>query len=399
MPDILNGQGLTVLTLSEIVANLEAAMKAIYGTDINIDQNSPDGQMINIFAQACEDIRELLVQINNGFDPDFAAGSTLDQRVALNNIARQAGTFTIQPVDITVSGTVFLQGLDAAAADPAGTGYTIQDNAGNQFVLLDSTTLTVGTTTLDFRAKNIGNVQTTVDTITNPVTIVLNVTSVNNSLAALSIGQNEETDAQLRVRRQRSVALASNGYLNGLLGTVLALTGVVDAKLYENDTSSTDANGIPGHGMWLIVNGGANTDIANVIYEKKTMGANMKGAVSVPITTPSGAIIDYLFDRPTAVPLHIRFNIQTTSSSAVFDQAALKNYFVANLSYGIGDFAETASLTALGIAAINAQGGGGFPEEMEISSDGSTWVDYLPTPTLDKEWVVSTGNITITVIP
>lgn len=398
MPDVLNGQGLTVATLSEIVASLETSIKAVYGNDINIDQNSPDGQLINIFAQACEDLRELLVQINTGFDPDFATGSILDQRAALNNIARQNGSYTIQPIDITVTSTVALQGLDAAANDPNGTGYTIQDNSGNQFILLDSSTLTVGTTTLDFRAKNLGAVQTTIGTITNPVTIVLGVTVVNNSVGALSTGVDQETDAQLRVRRQRSVALAANGYLNGLLAAILALDNVVDASLYENDTGATDANGIPAHGMWLIVDGGANTEIANVIYEKKTLGANMKGAISVPIITPSGATIAYLFDRPTAISLHIKFNIQQTSSAAVFDLTSLKNYFVTNLSYGIGEFAQTADLVALAIAGIAAQGGGGFPDQMQISPDGVTWGDYLPTPTLDKEWVVSANNIGITVV-
>jgi uncharacterized phage protein gp47/JayE len=74
VPDVFDTTGLTVSTLSEIRADLEAKLKAIYGNDINIDPDSPDGQLINIFAQAGIDLREIILQINSSFDPDQAAG-------------------------------------------------------------------------------------------------------------------------------------------------------------------------------------------------------------------------------------------------------------------------------------------------------------------------------------
>lgn len=398
MPDVFDSTGLTVKTLSEIVTDLETGLRNIYGADINLDQNSPDGQLVNIFAQACADIRELAVQINNGFDPDRAVGRILDERVVINNIERLGGTYTIQPISVTVDRTVSLQGLDANFNDPNGTGYTVQDNAGNQFILQDSTTLTAGVHSLNFRAKAIGKIETTVNTITSPVTIILGVTAVNNPTGALQIGQDEETDAQLRYRRQASVAINSQGYLNGLLGDVLNLTGVTDAKLYENFTNAVDAHGIPAHGVWLIVEGGANTDIANEIYANKSYGCNMKGSVSVNITTASGAVFTALFDRPTAENLYIRFDIKKTLATATFDLTAIKQYIVANLTYKIGQFAETSLITATALSAINATGGNGVPINVEISTDGITWVDYLDTATLDKQFVLDVTRITPTVV-
>jgi len=398
MGDILDATGLTVKTRSEIVADLEAAFKAIYGSDINIDQNSPDGQLIGILAQQAIDVRELLVSIYNSFNPDRAIGTPLDERVAINNIQRRGGTFTVQPITLVITRTVTLQGLDANYNDVNATGYTVQDNSGNQFILVDTETFTVGTYSRNFRAKNLGLVETTVNTITNPVTIVLGVASVNNPSGALEVGQNEETDAQLRLRRQYSVAIAASGYLNGLLGAVLNLSGVTDAKLYENVTNVTDADGIPAHSTWLIVEGGANTDIAQTYYEKKSAGSGMKGAVSVPITTPSGNIINFLFDRPTAKDLYIRFDIQRTITGTTFDQAAIKQYLVDNLVYSIGAFAETSTITAQAIAAIAASSGGGVPLNVEISDDGSTWADFLEVTTLDEQWTVDTSRITITII-
>lgn len=396
MVDVINANGLTISSLNEIIDDLETGLRTIYGADINIDQNSPDGQLINIIAQAAIDVRELAQQIYNGFDPDKAVGRVLDERVVINNIERQGGSFTIVPITIVVDRTVTLSGLDANFNSINGTGFTIQDDAGNQFILVDTETFTAGTYSRNFRARNIGAVETTVNTITNQTTIVLGVVSVNNPSAALEIGQNEETDAALRVRRQRSVAIASNGYLNGLLGVVLNLDGVTDAKLYENITNAVDANGIPAHGTWLIVEGGANTDIADAYYAKKSFGSDMKGIVEVDITTASGDIFTVKFDRPTAADLYIRFDIQPTTLTPTYDLDDIKAYIVANLSYNIGDFAETSSITTIAAAAIAAGGGGGVAVNVEISDDGLAWVDYLAVADLDEQWVVDTTRITIT---
>lgn len=396
MPDSLGATGLAIKTLPEIVSDLETALRNIYGSDINLDQNSPDGQLVNIFAQAAIDIRELAQQIYNGFNPDAAVGRILDERVALNNIERQGGTYTITPIELVTDRTVNLQGLDADFNDPDGTGFTIQDDAGNKFILIDSVTLTAGTNTVNFRAKNIGAVETTTGTITNPVTIVLGVTSINNPSAALQTGSNEETDAELRIRRQKSVAIASTGYLNGLLASVLNLDGVTDAVLYENVTNSVDADGIPAHGIWLVAEGGANTDIADEIYAKKSYGANMKGDTEVDITTASGAIFTAKFDRPEAKDLFIRFDIQPLTATATFNQAAIKDYLVANLSYNIGEYAETSRITCIIKDAITSLGEQGAAINVEISDDNATWVDYLTVDTLDEQWVVDAARITIT---
>jgi uncharacterized phage protein gp47/JayE len=398
MVDLLDASGLTIATRSEIVTALETSLKAVYGNDINVLSNSPDGQMIGIFAQSAIDIRELASQVYASFDPDRATGRVLDERVAINNIQRLAGSFTIIPVTIVTDRTVTLQGLDALANDINGSGYTIQDGAGTKFILIDTITLSAGSHVVNFRAEKIGAVLTTTNTVTNQVTIVLGVNSVNNASGALQVGVNEETDALLRVRRQRSVALSSNGYLNGLLGQVLNLDGVTDAKLYENSTDSTDANGIPAHAIWLIVEGGSITDIANMIYAKKSFGCDMKGATTLDILTASGAVFTAKFDRPTAENLHIRFDIQKTVATALFDQTAIKNYMVNNTSYDIGQYAETSSITALALKAIQSTGAFGVPVNMEISKNGSTWLDFLNTTTLDKQFVVDTSRITITVL-
>lgn len=394
MTDVLNENGLQVSTATELVDDLTTSFQTIYGTDISVDQNSPDGQMINIFAQGQTDIRELLLQIYNSFDPDNCSGRLLDERCAINNVFRRGGTFTTVDISITTDRTVSLQGVDENYNDINAMGYTIQDNAGNQFILVNSQTLTAGTTSVLFRAQQLGRVEVTPQTITTPVTIVLGVTSVINPGAQSSLGENEETDTELKIRRRQSVSIGSSGYLNGLLAYVLQLNGVTDAALYENYTSQTDANGIPPHCIWLIVEGGAASDIANALYIKKSYGCDMRGDITYTITTPSNQQFIAKWDEPTTQNLYMKFNIQSLKSGISFDEDAIKQYIINNTSFMIGASAETASLTATAQAAIDANGGEGVALGVLISTDNQSWVEYV-SPAMASKLVLSSVDITV----
>lgn len=398
MPDNFDATGLTVETASEITADLTAGFQGIYGADINVDQNSPDGQVIGIFTQAGVDLRELLVQVNNSFDPDQAIGAQLDQRCAINGISRAGATYTVQPVDVTVNQSITLAGLDGNFNSANGVGYTVSDDNGNQFILATTTALTAGTTTIEFRAAKLGAVSVPVNTITTPITIVAGVIGINNPSAPLSVGQNEETDPQFRVRRQRSVSLTSNGYLNGLEAALLALPNVTGAAVYENVTDATDGNGIPGHGIWAVVEGGANSDIANTIYVKKSDGANMKGSIVVNEISPAGIIVPIRFDNPTPEPLFLQFTIKQTTPGFSFDTTAIAAAIAASLSYEVGSFAETSVPTAAAVAAIQSLGGGGVPLLMEISTDDATWTDFIEPSTLGSQFTVAAADINISVV-
>lgn len=67
MPNQIDSNGLQIKTLDEIVGAIVTALQIIYGVDINVSQNSPDGQLIGIFAQVVVDQLELLVDIFNTF--------------------------------------------------------------------------------------------------------------------------------------------------------------------------------------------------------------------------------------------------------------------------------------------------------------------------------------------
>lgn len=398
--DLLDENGLQTKDADTLTTELEDGLKAIYGSDINLDSNSPDGQQVGIIVQAGLDIRELITGVYNSFNPDNAVGTVLDQRVAINNIERSGGVYTVVPEDVETDRSVSLVGLDdqAEEAEPTGDIYTIQDDAGNEFYLINSATLAAGTTTVNFRAKNIGNIEITSGTITTQKTIVLGVISLTNSSGVLTQGTNQETDSAIKVRRTKSRSNASFGYLNGLQGKLAAIDGVSDAKVYENKTSAIDSDGIPAHGVWCIVKGGTNANIAAVMESTLNPGVNMKGDVTVNLTTPAGISQPYNFDRPTSEDLYIKFNIQTTEDGATFDETTIKEYIADNQTYSIGEYAETSEITELIKTEIDALGGGGVALDVQISNNGSTWVSYLETTAKDYQFTIDTSNITITVL-
>lgn len=395
MTDILNENGLQTSTAPELLQTLQNDFKNIYGEDVLLDSSTPDGQWLNILVQKGVDVRGLLTQLYNSFNPNNTQGSLLDQRCAINNVFRKAGTFTTVTVNVVTDRALTLQGLDDNYNNPEATGYTIQDNEGNRFILVNTTTLSTGSNSLLFRSESLGGVVVLPNTLTTPVTIVLGVVSVNNPTTANAIGTVEELDEELKVRRRQSVAISSFGYLNGLQAALLQLPGVTDAKVYENYTSSTDANGTPAHCIWVVMDGGAISDIAETIYSRKCPGTNMRGNITYTITTNAQTQFIAKWDNATVTPFYIKFNIKPTVADITFNQTAIKEYMEQRLMFNIGEFAETASITEIAQNAIDSVGGKGYAVNVEISTDQTTWVEYL-SPVVATRY--SVAGITITEI-
>lgn len=330
MPNALSATGLTTATKSELTTTMTTAFQQAYGSDINLSSDSPDGQLMNIFIQVILDIQDLVSQVYNSFDPDNAIGTVLDQRVAINGIQRQAGTYTVTPITVVNSQSVNLYGLDQTA-QPV---YTVADAAGNQWKLQNSQIgMAAGTHVLNFQAALPGAVTTTPNTITVQVTIVLGVTSVNNPTTYTTLGVNEESDAALKLRRAKSVSLASQGYLQGLLAALENIPGMSAAFVYENNTNTTDSNSVPPHSIWAITSGSAlAADIAQAIYTKRNAGCGMKGTQTYNVTQIDGTIFQVLWDEVAAVNIFVTFAASslngTTPPNIAAIRAGLPNSFV-----------------------------------------------------------------------
>ena len=348
MPDLLDATGLQTKTRTDLVTELTSAFQTIYGADINLDANSPDAQLLQIFAQGGIDLRELLAAIYTSFDPDRAIGRQLDSRCAINGVYRNAGTYSTVVMSVTVDRSVTLSGVNSV---PVSSAFTVSDLAGTKWVLETTTAVSNATypytASLTFRASVLGTVTAGANSLTFISSPQLGVVSVNNSAAAVA-GTNEETDAALMLRRQKALAIPAKGSFESMLSAVTAVSGVVQAVLYENTTNVTDANGVAPHGCWLIVNGGTDANVAQAAYTRRPLGTPLQGAVTVNITQIDGSNFPLKFSRPTPELLYVSYTIASSNGIAV-DYKGLGYRLITelNATLSIGSKADATTVVAL----------------------------------------------------
>lgn len=381
--------GLHLQTRDEIVTELENQFKAIYGADISLAPNSPDRQMIEIFAQAKMDILELAADVYASFNPDEARGRVLDARGSINGVARSVATYTKVMVNVTLDREVALKG-----ADNFSSPFTVANGSGTQFYLEESQTLPAGVHSLSFRAAELGAVDVTAASLTTIVSVTLGVTATSNPAVPYQSGVNEETDSQFRTRRRAAVALPSQGYLQGIQGALRAVDGVTDCVVYENVTTVTDAFGIPGHSMWAIVDGGDEDEIAQTIYVKRNAGCGMRGDEVVAVPQVNGTALNVRFDRPVYADLHMKFTVTSLTPLHAIDAEYLKNKIFEQIVYGIYQPADLTAITTLlkSLDPLIVVTTGG------VSGDDVTYESYLYPDTIQTRWLVSTSRIDFTVI-
>lgn len=398
--DELTAAGLLTKDNLTLVSDLKTNLQNIYslnGEVLNFDSNTPDGQLVEILAELGTVIREQLTEVYNSIDPDKCVGSVQDNRYQINYLTRNAGAYTLQNIAITANKTVSLQGLDGSFNEENASAYALSDDTGNIWYLVDSTTIFSGTTTLEFRAAQKGVIIPVVGTITNQVTIEQGITSVINNVGPTSIGYEQESDSDFRIRRNISTGTRSENNFDTIWANLLALDGVTDVNGHQNVNGSTDSTGTPAHSIWFIVEGGANTDIANIIYANMG-GSGTKGNVTVPIITSSLQTININFDRATIVPLYIKFDLQVITELGEIDQNGIKEFIANNLTYNIGENAETSKITEICANAMIADGGNGYALNVQISLDGTNWEDYIEVSTIADKLTPDTSRIIINVV-
>ena len=161
-------------------------------------------------------------------------------------------------------------------------------------------------------SKDFGGAQAEPNTLTVIVSPLNGVISVTNAIAATP-GNDEESDAQLRARQKLSTEAPSQYLIDSLYARLNALDNILSTRVYENDTSVTNALGLPPHSFNAIVSGASDDDIAEQVFFQKTPGVQTFGATTVVITDSQGLPRDISFDRPTLVDIYVTINTNETS--------------------------------------------------------------------------------------
>lgn len=383
--------GLVTQSLDEIRTDLINKFKTIYGEDINLEQNSPDGQWINILAQEKKDILDLFTQFYNNLDVDSVIGLPQQILYKLNGLTIKAYGYSYCYVNVTVTASVTLQGLDDNIDSADGTGYTVRDVNGNRWILAVTQNLQPGTHLLNFRAADLGSVTALANNINVMETIIAGVSGVNNPANNYITGNTGESAAQFRQRRSRSMAVPSQGFDESVESQLLSLDNVTQAKVYDNRTNQT-VNDIPPHTLWVIVEGGAPEDIGRVIYNNLPPGIPSKGEQVVTISKVNGDIVNVFYDLPQPVSLYVRATIMKLTTLDIDTNYVATE--LAKVTFDIRQTVETADITT---ELKDILGNTGSPYNVEISQDNVTWYEVLTPQGLDEFYTLSVDNIQLTV--
>lgn len=322
----VDSTGLHIPTYNDILEDMIAAMKQIYGDDIYPDNSSPDYQLLSIFALKQSDTLQALAYAYNARSPETAIGASLDSVVKLNGIKRKAAGHSTCQVKIT--GSPFTQITNGAVKDRAGLTWDLPAN-----VVIDSngTAYTVAT------CRTAGAVSALAGDIAQIETPTYGWIAVINEVSAV-LGNTQETDAQLRQRQAISTANPSQTMLAGTKGAIAALPDVSRYAVYENDTnvdSVTEDNpyGLPAHSVTCVVEGGTDEDVAEAIFLHKGIGCYTHGDVEVQYTDQNDYINRVRFFRPVYKDIFVKVVLKKytgyISTMTVKVRDAVYNYLAA----------------------------------------------------------------------
>ncbi|WP_288074685.1 baseplate J/gp47 family protein [Pseudomonas sp.] len=347
MATTIDASGISAPTYAEVLTNLQQQYRSIYGADIYLGNDSQDGQFLGVLALAISDANAAIIAAYNSFSPATAQGNGLSSNVKINGIARAVPTNSQSDLLITgQAGTVITNGV-------------AKDDNGNQWALPASVTIPVGgSITVTATCATAGDVSASAGQITQIATPTRGWQSVTNPSAA-SPGAAVETDAALRVRQATSVALPSRTVLEGIVGAVANLAGVTRYAAYENDSGTADSNGIPGHSISLVVEGGDAQAIAEAIAAKKTPGSGTYGTTSETVLDIYGRPMAIRFYRPAGRAIDVAIAVKalagysTNVGSSI--QQAVSDY-INGVAIGGGPSGSVEWADAITVA--NSVGGG-----------------------------------------
>ena len=383
-----NDNGLETNTFRDLFQELSDGYKGIYGQDIDLDQESPDGQRVAIEAQARADMEAALQWLYSQLDPDFNTGDMQQIISKLHGLYLRPGSRSQRDLKVMTDRPVFLY-----------SGYRIRDQANQVWFVRQDVTVPAGTTAVTVFAQNFGKVTGLVADTFTQITPEPGVLSIISDTEAV-VGRDEETPEEFRQRRNRSLENPATGSTGAIFAKVAQLPGVTDLNIDENDTKIDDeVTGIPANSVWLVVEGGAISEIVAVMVKQKGGGTGTKGTVTGRYTEtlirPDGTTLliahELRFDRPVYKPLHIKLTARRKVANDPVDLDTLKAALAARIMH-IGESVDANEFyeNGYGVGRVNFVLTG-----LQISDDGATFTDAELSPGFQGKFTLNAANIDV----
>ncbi len=313
MPFGLGPDGFTRKKYADIVADMEARARNLFGENVNLSERSPLGIFIKIIAWSIALLWELAEAVYYSAFIDTSEGTSLDYACKYAGIARKPA----KKASVTPSGDPAYVKFTGDAGTTVAQGKRVATEDGVEFETLEEVTLDAAGEAYPkvqaVEAGEQGNVPA------NTITVIINpqagLSSVTNP-EEITGGQDEETDAELRQRYYDSLAKGGSSTVESIKAALLEVDGVKDVVINENDTINT-VDGIPPKSFEVLVYGGTDNDVAQAIFNSKSAGIQSYGSTTVDITDSMGKVHTIGFTRPIFKDIYVDVTLTTNENFPV----------------------------------------------------------------------------------
>jgi uncharacterized phage protein gp47/JayE len=164
-----------------------------------------------------------------------------------------------------------------------------------------------------FEAEEVGPILLPADTLTQIANPIVGFSGVTNPEAGVT-GKDEETDTELRIRRELELARRGSSTVDAIRADILEVDGVTSCLVVENVTDVVDANGTAAHGVQAIVRGGVDQEVADALWFAKAAGIETTGSEVETVTDSQGNTHTTRFNRAVALGWYglLRINVDQT---------------------------------------------------------------------------------------
>lgn len=326
--DYISASGVIVPDTDTLLAEVQEEWKAIFGADLDLSPSTPQGLMISAETLTRAGMTRNNADLANQINPNLATGVFLDAIAALSGLTRTVATHTLVTALVTGDvGTIIYEGALAETA------------AGDLFECTSATTIpSIGSMEVPFRSVETGPIPCAIGALNVITEGILGWTSISN-LVAGTLGTTSQTDTSFWLDRKNTLALQGISTNEAIISALYAVAGVQSLSYRENTASTTqtiDSIVMIPHSIYVCVNGGVDSDIAQALLQNKTAGAGYNGTTTVAaVDSVSGQSYDVKFSRPVAIPILSRITVRLAGATG--DPSATIKQRVVDYANGLVD--------------------------------------------------------------
>lgn len=287
---------------SDAVEQLSTIVDPVSGETLqpNFEAEDPAMQVVQVPLEGVGLAWEAMQLVYQQFDETKVTGASQSGLVQLNGIQRlDASPSSAQEV------------LTGTPLAPIPAGQLVSDvNNVNQWATTEDVVLDItGIATVTVRCTVTGPIAAPAGTLTNIVTPYPGLTSVTNPVDATT-GRNIETDTELRQRQKLSTMAPASSPVESIYGNLANVPGVTYVRVRQNNTRTTDSNGIPGKSVAAVVVGGEPIDIAMTLLARTGVVAEWFGSSSLTLFDVQGEPYVVKWTVPTPAPIYIALELE-----------------------------------------------------------------------------------------